>query len=116
VADTLAEDHEPLDAMVLGEVPTFPGCVIEVRPVAVFWMLDERGPDAKILCVPANDPRHAHIQDLKDVDAHVLNEIGHFFDVYKDLEPEKSTDTRGWEPRAEAEQVISQAAARLSGR
>jgi inorganic pyrophosphatase len=114
VLDTLAEDHDPLDALVLGEVPTFPGCVIGVRPVAVFWMLDEQGPDAKILCVPANDPRYAHIQDLKDVDAHVLNEIGHFFDVYKDLEPDKSTDTRGWEPRAEAEKIVSQALARRS--
>lgn len=114
VPGTLADDGEPLDALVLGEVPTFPGCVIGVREVAVFWMLDEQGPDAKILCVPANDPRYAHIQDMKDVDVYVLNEIGHFFDVYKDLEPGKSANTRGWEPRAEAENVISQAVARLS--
>ncbi|MEV4020965.1 inorganic diphosphatase [Nonomuraea angiospora] len=110
VPGTLAEDDDPLDALVLGEVPTFPGCVISVRPVAVFWMHDEHGPDAKILCVPANDSRYVHIQDLLDVDVHVLGEIGHFFDVYKDLDPGKDTDTRGWETRAHAEDVIKRAA------
>jgi inorganic pyrophosphatase len=110
VPGTLAEDDDPLDALVLGEVPTFPGCVIRVRPVAVFWMHDEHGPDAKILCVPANDSRYAHIEDLLDVDVHVLGEISHFFDVYRDLEPGKSTDTRGWESRAHAEDVIKRAA------
>jgi inorganic pyrophosphatase len=84
--------------------------VISVRPVAVFWMHDEHGPDAKILCVPANDSRYVHIQDLLDVDVHVLGEIGHFFDVYKDLDPGKGTDTRGWETRAHAEDVIKRAA------
>ncbi|AWS44343.1 inorganic diphosphatase [Streptosporangium sp. 'caverna'] len=115
VPGTLAEDDDPLDALVLGESPTFPGCVINVRPVGVFWMHDERGPDAKVLCVPANDPRFANIQDIQDVQAYVLNEIGHFFDVYKDLEPGKSTNVRGWESRAEAEAVVSQAVSRLSG-
>jgi inorganic pyrophosphatase len=114
VPGTLAEDDDPLDALVLGEAPTFPGCVINVRPVGVFWMHDERGPDAKVLCVPANDPRLAHVQDIQDVQPYVLKEIGHFFDVYKDLEPGKSTDVRGWEPRAKAEEVIVQAVNRLS--
>lgn len=106
---TLAEDGDALDAMVLGELPTFPGCVIAVRPIGVFWMHDEKGPDAKILCVPAQDDRYAHIQDIGDVKPHVLNEIGHFFEVYKTLEPGKSTSTRGWEPRAQAEAVVQDA-------
>jgi inorganic pyrophosphatase len=109
VPGTLADDDEPLDALVLGEAPTFPGCVIDVRPVAVFWMHDEGRPDAKILCVPAKDIRYANMQDLPDVQWYVLAEIGHFFDVYKDLEPGKATDTRGWESRQMAETAVEQA-------
>ena len=58
-AGTLADDGDPLDALVLLQEPTFPGCHIMVRPVAVFWMSDEKGADAKVLCVPASDPRWA---------------------------------------------------------
>ncbi|GAA5037704.1 inorganic diphosphatase [Thermocatellispora tengchongensis] len=113
VPGTLAEDDDRLDALVLGEEPTFPGCVIEVRPVAVFWMEDERRPDAKVLCVPAHDVRFSEIRDLLDVDWHVLAEIGHFFEVYQDLEPEKSTSTRGWEYRSVAEKAVDEAVRRF---
>jgi inorganic pyrophosphatase len=91
------------------EEPTFPGCLVTVRPVAVFWMADERGPDAKLLGVAAHDVRKSRIRDLEDVPRHLLNEIGHFFDIYKELEPGKSTDVRGWMDRAEAERVIKEA-------
>jgi inorganic pyrophosphatase len=114
VDGTLAEDGEPLDALVWLEEPSFPGCVVRVRPIAVFWMLDERGPDAKVLTVVAHDPRVAGIQDLEDVPAHVTAEIGHFFDIYKELEPGKSTDVRGWQDRAAAERVIGDAQARFA--
>ncbi|MEV0596854.1 inorganic diphosphatase [Nonomuraea cavernae] len=112
--DTLAEDSDPLDALVLGEAPTFPGCVIRARPVAVFWMLDEQGPDAKILCVPAGDLRFGHYRDLDDVPVHVRAEIGHFFRVYKDLEPGKSANARGWEPRESAERLVEEAIVRYA--
>ena len=91
------------------EEPTFPGCLVTVRPVAVFWMPDERGPDAKVLGVASHDLRKSRIRDLDDVPRHLLNEIGHFFDIYKELEPGKSTDVRGWMDRAEAERVIKEA-------
>ncbi|MEU8251936.1 inorganic diphosphatase [Nonomuraea sp. NPDC048916] len=107
--ETLAEDGDPLDAMVLGEVPTFPGCVIRSRPIAVFWMYDEQGPDAKVLCVPADDPRFDRYQNMEDVPTYVRGEIGHFFDVYKDLEPGKSANARGWEPREWAERLVEEA-------
>lgn len=107
VPDTLAEDGDPLDAMVILAEPTFPGCVISARPVGVFWMHDEHGPDAKILTVPAQDPRHASMLELADVPGHLLAEISHFFDIYKELEPGKSTDVRGWQGREAAEQVIA---------
>jgi inorganic pyrophosphatase len=115
IPGTLAEDGDPLDVMVILEEPTFPGCVVRARPVAVFWMLDEHGPDAKILAVPARDPRYTATQDLADVPAHVTGEIGHFFDIYKELEPGKRTDVRGWQDRAAAEQVIAEAFARARG-
>jgi inorganic pyrophosphatase len=112
VPDTLAEDGDPLDALVLLEEPTFPGCLVLARPVAVFWMNDEQGPDAKILTVPARDPRWTRVQDLADVPWHLTEEIGHFFDIYKELEPGKGTDVRGWQDRGMAEQEIAAALAR----
>ena len=114
IPGTLAEDGDPLDAMVILDEPTFPGCLILVRPIGVFWMTDEKGPDAKILTVPASDPRYSHYQDLGDVPEHVTAEIGHFFDVYKELERDKSTDVRGWQDRAAAEKIIEESFARFT--
>jgi inorganic pyrophosphatase len=110
---TLAEDGDPLDAMVWLDEPTFPGCLVTVRPVAVFWMLDEGGPDAKVLTVPAGDPRMAGVRDLEDVPPHFAAEISHFFNIYKELEPGKSSDVRGWQDRTAAERVIKEAEARV---
>ena len=109
IPDTLGEDGDPLDALVILDEPTFPGCLVLARPVAVFWMSDEHGPDAKILSVPARDPRYAGMQDFADVPEHLTTEIGHFFEIYKELEPGKGTDVRGWQDRAAAEQVIEAA-------
>jgi inorganic pyrophosphatase len=97
IPDTLSEDSDPLDALVLLEEPTFPGCWITARPVGVFWMEDDAGPDAKILCVPAGDPRWEQVADIADLPAHLTDEIEHFFEVYKVLEPEKHSNVRGWE-------------------
>jgi inorganic pyrophosphatase len=113
IPGTLAEDGDPLDALVWLDEPTFPGCLITVRPVAVFWMLDTGAPDAKVLTVPAGDPRRAGIRDLEDVPRYLAAEIGHFFDIYKELEPGKSTDVRGWMDRTEAERVVKEAQARV---
>jgi inorganic pyrophosphatase len=114
IPDTLAEDGDPLDIMVLLDEPTFPGCSISVRPVGLFWMSDESGPDAKILSVPARDPRFADIQELRHVPEHLLDEIRHFFETYKELEPGKGTDIRGWQDRPSAEREISDAEKRRS--
>ncbi|MGZ4625088.1 MAG: inorganic diphosphatase [Kineosporiaceae bacterium] len=116
IPDTLAEDGDPLDAMVLLHEPTFPGCQIRIRSVGVFWMRDEAGPDAKILTVSATDPRFAQMHDLGDVPEHQLAEIGHFFGVYKDLEPGKDTDVRGWQNRVAADEEIERALARSAAR
>jgi inorganic pyrophosphatase len=110
--NTLAEDGDPLDAMVLLGAPTFPGCQIRVRPIGVFWLHDEQGPDAKLLCVPADDPRWQSVRSLGDLPGHLRDEIGHFFDVYKDLEPGKHTDVRGWQDRDQAEVTLTAAYSR----
>jgi inorganic pyrophosphatase len=99
VPETLAEDGDPLDALVLLEDPTFPGCWVRARPIGVFWMEDEKGPDAKILCVPSHDPNYDTVHDIGDLPQRLLDEIEHFFDVYKMLEPEKNSTTRGYEGR-----------------
>lgn len=109
VTETMGEDGDPLDALVLLESATFPGCRVWVRPIGVFWMRDESGPDAKLLCVPVDDPRWSDTVTIDDLPQHLLNEISHFFGVYKDLEPDKMTDVRGWESRESAESVLASA-------
>jgi inorganic pyrophosphatase len=105
IPDTLAQDGDPLDALVLVWEPTFPGCLIEARPVGLFKMWDEKGLDEKILCVPVSDPLWNYIESLADVPPHLLKEIAHFFAIYKDLE-EKKTGVEGWEDRDAALKVI----------
>lgn len=114
VPGTLAADGDPLDALVLVGEPTFPGCQIRVRPVGVFGMRDEHGSDAKLLCVPAGDPRWTHILDVADLAVHLLAEISHFFDVYKELEPGKGTEVLTWQDRSRAEQVMTDALSRYA--
>jgi inorganic pyrophosphatase len=85
VPDTLADDGDPLDALVLVDEPTFPGCLIIARPVAVYRLRDEAGDDAKLLCVPVGEPAWDHAQDLDDLPEALLDEIAHSFAVYKTL-------------------------------
>ena len=92
IPDTLADDGDPLDILVLLDEPTFPGCSIIARPIAVLRMRDEAGGDDKVLSVPATDPRWSHLHDLGDVGSFLLDEIQHFFTVYKQLEPGKLTE------------------------
>lgn len=101
IPDTLAEDGDHLDALVVLSDPTFPGCLIPGRVVGVMHMVDEKGPDAKILTVPDRDPRWQHINDLEDVPGHLKDEILHFFSIYKDLE-QKMVEVHGWEGRGAA--------------
>jgi inorganic pyrophosphatase len=104
--NTLGLDGDPVDALVLLEYPVFPGVVVSVRPVGVLNMSDEAGSDAKVICVPAKDPRWSHIQDISDVPEQTRNEIEHFFKRYKDLEPNKFVNVEGWADAAEAEQIV----------
>ena len=105
IEGTMGGDGDPLDALVFVGDPTFPGCRIRVRPVGVFHMTDEKGPDEKILCVPLRDPAFMRVYDIHDIAPEFRDEIEHFFQVYKDIEAGK-TETRGFGNRAEAEEII----------
>lgn len=106
VPQTLALDSDPLDVLVLGHQPTYPNVVMEVRPIGVFYMTDEKGPDEKIICVPVSDPIWSKKEDLADLNPHRLKEIEHFFQVYKDLE-KKKVDTGGWGDAKAAVQIYN---------
>ncbi len=114
IPDTLGEDGDPLDALVLLEDPTFPGCWVEARPVGVLWMQDEKGPDAKIICVPPLEPGWKDVTDLRELPERLLEEIKHFFDVYKMLEPDKRSSTQGFEGRKAAWREIDAALERFT--
>jgi inorganic pyrophosphatase len=115
VPDTLAEDGDPLDVLVLLEDPTFPGCLVTARPIGMMWMRDEAGPDAKIICVEPQEPRFRPVNDISDVYPELLQEIENFFDVYKTLEPDKYSETRGFEGRDAAWEEIRACQARYPG-
>lgn len=110
---TLAEDGDPLDILVLTTFPTFPGCVIRARVLGALIMSDDKGQDEKLLAVPADDPRWDFAQDLSDVPEHRLKEIAHFFAVYKDLE-NKKTVIEGWKDAAFAAHLIEECRKRYS--
>ena len=113
VENTLGEDGDPLDALVILDEPTFPGCLIRCRAIGMFRMTDEAGGDDKLLCVPSTDPRVEHLRDIHHVSEFDRLEIQHFFEVYKDLEPGKSVEGAAWVGRAEAEAEVEASIKRL---
>jgi inorganic pyrophosphatase len=108
-------DGDPLDVMVCVSEPTFPGCVIPVKPIALFKMHDEKGEDDKIVCVPLNDPGWNHADVLEDIPEALQREIEHFFSIYKQLEG-KDVEVAGWRSREEALEVIADARALEQGK
>ena len=95
IENTLAEDGDEVDVLVLISEPTFPGCLIEAKPLGVLQMRDEKGNDNKILAVPLKDPLYQHVNDIHDIAPHLLTEIENFFLTYKKLEA-KVVATDGW--------------------
>lgn len=106
---TFWEDGDPFDILVMVNQPTFPGCIIEARPIGVFRMEDKGKSDDKILAVPARDPSFGDYKDLGDLPSHFLREVAHFFSVYKDLEEGGRVKAAGWEDAAAAKESIRQA-------
>src|SRR3954465_10796709 len=113
VDDTLGADGDPLAALGLLQEPTFPGCLIRWRAIGMYRMQDEMGGDDKVLCVPANDPRLEHLQDIRHLPEFDKLEIEHFFEVYKALEPGKSVEGAHWAGRSDAEAEIELSRQRL---
>jgi len=108
VKNSLSLDGDPLDALVLLDEPTFPGCVVSCRVVGMYHMQDEAGGDDKLLCVAAGDVRKNDLQDLDDVADFDLDEISHFFQVYKALEPGKKVFGGEWVGHVAAENEINE--------
>jgi len=108
----LAEDGDTLDALILLEQPTFPGCVIRARPIGILTMIDQGQQDAKVLAVSLGDPRTERIKSIRDVDEHLLREIRYFFDTYSALEGKKTT-TQDWLDADQAMKIISAACERF---
>ena len=111
--NTLGEDGDPLDVLVLLDRDIMPGVLVKVRPVGVLKMSDEAGGDDKGVAGLAEDPRWNHIQDVSDIDEWTRNEINHFFEHYKDLEPGKWVKVDEWADAAEAERLVDEAFARF---
>ncbi|MGH9354597.1 MAG: inorganic diphosphatase [Terriglobia bacterium] len=108
IPGTMAHDGDPMDVLILADEPTFTGCMMEVRPVGVLDMVDEKGHDEKIVAFPERNPRYDQIHTIDQVFPHVRLEIEHFFNIYKELEGKK-TQTKGWRAPAEARQRIQDA-------
>jgi inorganic pyrophosphatase len=96
IPNTLADDGDPLDGMVIMDQPTFPGCVITARPIGMLQMIDGGDRDEKVLCVPDKDPRFLHVTSLSNISQHRLDEIAEFFLSYKNLE-KKKVEILGWQ-------------------
>ena len=104
---TLSDDGDPLDVLVLVDAPSFPGCLMEVRPIGVLEMLDQGAKDEKILAIQTQNPRYRDVRNYSEIYPHVLREIDHFFAIYKNLEG-KRTETIGWHNAHHARQVIEE--------
>jgi len=112
VPSTLASDGDPLDALVLVDAPSFPGCVMEARPIGVLQMTDQGVPDEKILCVGKNNPRYKDVWNYSEIYPHMLKEITHFFAIYKDLEG-KRVEVKGWSDASIARSKVLEAQQRF---
>jgi inorganic pyrophosphatase len=115
IPSTLASDGDPLDVLVLVDNASFPGCLMEVRPIGALEMLDQGARDEKVLAVVSNDPRYTEVSNYTDIYTHILREIEHFFSIYKDLEG-KRTKTIAWHSAEEARRVILESQERFRDR
>lgn len=105
VPQTLWDDGDPLDVLVMSQESLVPGCIVKCRPVGVLDMVDDGDEDAKILAVPVKDPRFENVSDVSDIEPHFLKEIKHFFSVYKELQ-NKEVEVKDWEDKSKAKEAV----------
>lgn len=115
IEETLAEDNDPLDILVLASSKTFPGCIVDARIVGYLNMIDSGEPDQKIIGVMNNDPRFSHINDINDIQQHTLREIKHFFKTYKDLQQNKTVEVFDFHDKIDALELIQECKQRYIG-
>jgi len=108
IPETLCDDGDPLDVLVMCQEPLIPGCIVDVRPICYMVMEDEKGRDEKLLAVVDKDPLYSHITNMSDIPKHVLKEISHFFETYKLLEKEKWSKVGSWHDKADSFELIEQ--------
>ncbi|MBT7250098.1 MAG: inorganic diphosphatase [Rhodospirillaceae bacterium] len=118
IPHTLSDDGDPTDAAVLGQIPVIPGVVIRSRPIGVLLMEDESGIDEKILCVPVDElhPYYGDVGSFRDIRPIMLEQIQHFFEHYKDLEPGKWVKVKRWGEAEEAVELIRDAIERAKAK
>ncbi len=109
VPETKADDGDNLDILVLVSQPTFPGCVVQARPIGIMDMEDEEGKDWKIIAVAHNDPYYKHVHTIAELNGHMKREIQHFFETYKQLEDGKRSTVLGWDNKEKALEIITTA-------
>ncbi len=116
VPNTLSEDGDPVDVLVVTPVPLRHGCVIRCRPIGMLKMTDEAGVDAKVLAVPVDklSPIYQNVKEVSDLPALLLQQIKHFFEHYKDLEKGKWVKVEGWEDATTAKKEIVAGVNRLA--
>ena len=112
IENTLAEDDDPLDILILASTKTFPGCIVDARIIGYLDMIDNDEKDHKIIGVMDSDPRFSHIHELEDIQEHLLREIKHFFKTYKDLQQNKKVEVYDFHGKQEAYQLIDESFAR----
>ncbi len=114
--NTLSEDKDPLDVLVLSNYPFLPGSFVKAKPIGILWMEDEEGVDYKIIAVPVKkvDPVYGKYEDIKDVPKAILDKIKHFFEHYKELEPGKWVKVKDFSGREEAEKKVQEAIERAN--
>ena len=108
IPETLCDDGDPLDVLVMCQEPLIPGCIVDVRPICYMIMEDEKGRDEKLLAVVNKDPLYSHINNMNDIPKHVLKEISHFFETYKLLEKEKWSKVGSWHDKKDSFELIEQ--------
>ncbi len=117
IPQTLALDGDPVDVMVVGRMPVIPGAILRARPIGVLKMEDEAGMDEKVLAVPIDKitPINKNVRSYRDIPEIDLARIAHFFEHYKDLEPDKWVKVLGWDDAEEAKRLIMEGIERAMG-